>query len=89
MAGTEKIMDGMEKFLKMALQYVCASQDRGRMEEFLKGHPECQDLPRDFAQGLLDLLGCMYQVDNTKETVNMCKAIDDMKKESKEEGMKV
>ena len=84
----EEIMDGMEKFLKMALQYVCASRDRKRMEEFLKEHPECQELPRDFAQGLLDLLGCMHQVDNTKETVNMCQAIDEMMKESKAEGLK-
>ena len=58
------------------------------MEEFLKEHPECQELPRDFAQGLLDLLGCMHQVDNTKETVNMCQAIDEMMKESKAEGLK-
>ena len=86
MAGTEKIMDGMEKFLKMALQYVRAFGDRERMEDFLKEHPECQELPRDFAQGLLDLLGCMHQVDSKKETVNICKAIDEMMKESKKKG---
>ncbi|MBQ6473817.1 MAG: hypothetical protein IJJ33_17655 [Victivallales bacterium] len=84
---SEEIMDGMEKFLKIALQYVRASVNRERMEDFLKEHPECQDLPRDFAQGLLDLLGCMHQVDSTKETVNMCKAIDDMKRESEMKGM--
>ena len=87
-----EILDGMEKFLKLALQYVCASRDRGRMERLLKEHPEYQALPRDFAQGLLEVVGSRYQVDSTKETVNMCKAIEDMMNESKavgmEEGMK-
>ena len=83
-----KIIDGMEKFLKMALQYVCASNDRGRMEELLKEHSEYQSLPRNFAQGLLDMVGSQYQVDNKKETVNMCKAIEDMKKESEMQGEK-
>ena len=83
-----KIIDGMEKFLKMVLKYVCASKDRNQLLALLRENPECQDLPRDFAQGLLELLGYLYKVDGKKERVDMCKAFRDMVKEGEERGEK-
>ncbi|MBQ6472440.1 MAG: hypothetical protein IJJ33_10685 [Victivallales bacterium] len=81
-----KIIDGMEKFLKLVIKYVCASKDKGLLQALLEEYPEYQRLPRNLAQGLLELTGCLWQVDEKKETVNMCKAIDDWMKEEREEG---
>ena len=83
-----KIIDGMEKFLKMVLKYVCASRDRSQLLALLKENPEYQELPREFAQGLLELLGCLYKVDEKKERVDMCKAIRDMVEEGEKRGKK-
>ena len=58
----------------------------GRLEELLRRNPSFQALPRNLALGLLELTGCQYREDNKQETINMCKAIEDMRKESEEKG---
>ena len=82
----EKMLDGREHELSFVLNYMSASKDMGRLEELLRRNPAFRALPRNLALGLLELTGCQYREDNKQETINMCKAIEDMKKQSEEKG---
>ena len=70
----------------MVLKYVCASRDENQLLALLRENPEYQTLPRDFAQGLLGLMGYLYKVDNKMEKVDMCKAFRDMEKRGEMRG---
>ena len=83
-----KMLQGSEQNLNTVLNLAGALKDRERLEELLRRNPSFQAMPRHLALGLLELAGCQYQLDNQQETVNMCKAIEDMIKEREEKGRK-
>ena len=85
---SRKKLQGSEQNLNSVLNLAGALRNKKRLEELLRRNPSFQAMPRNLALGLLELAGCQYETDNQEETVNMWKAIEDMRKESEEKGRK-
>ncbi|MBQ6471491.1 MAG: hypothetical protein IJJ33_05880, partial [Victivallales bacterium] len=85
-----KIIDGMEKFLKIALKYAWAMQNKRSLQTFIEENPAFKNVPRDLAKGLVEITGIMFETKDEQETVNMSNAlqelIDDGVKEGRKEG---
>lgn len=71
--------------LREVLGYIKYSKDKKKLAEFIHDNPR-MNLPREAAQVIQTLTNTNIEIPEGKEEIDMCQAIDDMLKDSREEG---
>ena len=70
------------------MKFLKHSKDKDQLKKILYGDSLYQNISWDSAEMIETLTKFRIQVNNRKERVNMCKALEDMLSDAKEEGMK-
>lgn len=82
---TPEELDKFSSDLGAVLGYIKYSSDTEKLRKFIKRKPEWH-ISREAAYVIRDITKTELMIEEEKEEVNMCKAIDEMLKESREEG---
>jgi hypothetical protein len=72
--------------LAEAFQYIKYSTDKGSLYRVLQSNQKFHALDRRTAELINEVTGSKMKFENEKEEANVCKAIEDMKREAVEEG---
>ena len=80
-------LDAFKSDLKEVLKFIKHSTDKKELKKLLDGNEKYQKLDRLAAQTISACSGVDFNIPVGKEDVNMCKAIEDMKKEVRDEGI--
>ena len=82
----EEEINQLSSSLREVIMYIKYASDEKRLELLLKQEERFRRLDADAAQLINVLMNCGLEFDEGKETVDMCKAIDDMRRHAWEAG---
>ena len=70
----------------LLLEYIKNQKDKDRLSDVVHGDDRFRSMDAETASLINTITGSRLTIDEQEEKVDMCKAIDDMRKESREEG---
>ena len=68
------------------LEYIKNQKDKEKLDEIMHENDRFRSVDSETASLINTITGSRLKYDTREEKIDMCKAIDDMRKESKEEG---
>ena len=68
------------------LEYIKNQKDKEKLDEIMHENDHFRSVDSETASLINTITGSRLKFDTREEKIDMCKAIDDMRKESKEEG---
>ena len=84
---SDEVLDIFKSDIKEVLKFIKHSIDKDELKKLLDGNDNYQNIDRLAAQTISACSNVKFDIPVGKEGVNMCKAIEDMKMEARNEGL--
>lgn len=84
---TDEQISRFKTNLREVMLFIKYSKDKDRLKDILQKDERFQRMERNAAMVIKVVTGSEFNIENEREVLNVCQAIEDMKKEAMEDGI--